>query len=81
MSRFSRDIATRAGPVLDDDWLLKSLRHSFGNQARNEVKISAGREADDDAHRAGTDRFAAHAMRDMAGKAPTQAARCKNWRR
>jgi hypothetical protein len=44
-------IAARAGPVLDNDWLVELVRQPLTDQARNDVKSTAGRKADDDAYR------------------------------
>ena len=41
----------RAGPVLDNDWLVELVRQPLTDQTRNDVKIAARRKADEDAHR------------------------------
>jgi hypothetical protein len=49
--RFSADIAARAWPILDDEWLTEPLRRPLADQARDNIGPAAGRIADDDAHR------------------------------
>ena len=49
--RFGSQIAARAGPVLDNDWLVELVRQPLTDQARNDVKSTAGRKADEDAQR------------------------------
>ena len=78
--RFGRQIAARAGPVLDDERLLELLRQPLTDQARNDVKIAACRKADEDAHRSrriGLRESEAGRERSAAA----QAARCRNRRR
>src|SRR5208282_5831152 len=45
------DIAAGAGPILDDEWLAKSLRQRLTEQARDDVRRAPGIKADDEAHR------------------------------
>ena len=53
-----RDVAGRAGPVLDDDGLAERLRHLVGDDAGVRVDGAAGRQSDDEADRAGLRRRA-----------------------
>ena len=49
--RFGCQIAARAGPVLDNDRLMKLLRHRLADQTRNDVEVPAGCKANQDMHR------------------------------
>src|SRR5262249_49559149 len=49
--RLGADIASRARPVLDDEWLTEPLRQPLPHQAREDVTHAAGWKADDNAHR------------------------------
>ena len=53
---FGREIAACAWSVLDDDRLMKLLRHPFGNNPGNDIEIAARGKADQQAH--GTGRVA-----------------------
>src|SRR5215475_4207856 len=48
---FGADIAGGARSVLDDELLAKSLRQYLTYEARDDVRRTTGRKADDDAHR------------------------------
>jgi hypothetical protein len=48
--RFGRYIGACARPIFDDELLAQPLREPLADQARSEVKVSAGGKADDDAH-------------------------------
>ena len=51
--RFSPDVAAGAGPILDDELLIKPLGQVLPDQARNDVGRAAWRKADDNPHRPG----------------------------
>jgi hypothetical protein len=51
LRRFGADIATAAGPIIDDDGLPEPLRQPLADQAREEITRTARREANHDAHR------------------------------
>ena len=54
--RLGCEIAACAGPVLDDERLMKLIRHPFGNDAGNDIEIATRCEADQQSH--GTGRVA-----------------------
>src|SRR5215469_6192228 len=49
--RLGADIATRTGPVLDDELLTEPFCQPFAHHASDDIRPSAGRIWDDDAHR------------------------------
>src|SRR5262249_18101255 len=78
--RLGADIATRARPVLDHEWLAKPLRQPLTHQTGDDVGRSAWGEWGDDAHRPrwiGLRPSDARNYRQRGGAA----ARCKNLRR
>src|SRR5262245_46027951 len=49
--RLGGDIAAGTGPVLDDDWLAKTLRQPFSDEARGDIGAAPGRKSDNQPQR------------------------------
>ena len=49
--RLGGDIAAGTWPVLDDDWLAKTLRQPLTNEARGGICTAPGRKSDNQSHR------------------------------
>ena len=79
--RFGRDVAARAGPVLDNDRLVELLRQPLADQARNDVEVAARRKADQDTHRPRRIGLRRCAPCGIVGRAAAPAASCRNLRR
>ena len=79
--RFGSQIAARARPVLDNDWLVELVRQPLTDQARNDVEIDRRPQSRRGCAPAAPDRLVHAAKRDAAGSAAAPAARCRNCRR
>ena len=49
--RLGGDIAAGTWPVLDDDWLAKTLRQPLSDEARGDIGTAPGRKSDNQSHR------------------------------
>jgi hypothetical protein len=67
-------------PVLDDDFLIETLRHRLGHEPRDNVERAAGRDRNDEADRLARIGVCMH-ERNVADEPAAPAAKCRNFRR